>query len=101
MGVYWDALASIPSDLIACWRLPDADPSFDTYIDYVKPGRYEVHCDLVFGFNASRSQVLTIGGNVSNSVRQKQWPIAENGPIGNIDPTNKDAKVVCIIDCRL
>lgn len=92
---------AFPSDLSAFERLPDADPSRDTYIDYVKAGRYEAHCDFVVGFNASRSLVLTIGGNVCNSVRQKQWPIDENGPIGNIDPTNKDAKVVCIIDCRL
>lgn len=88
-------------DLIACERLTSADPTFDNYADYVKAGRYEAHCDFVVGANGDGTKLLTIGGNVGHSVKQKLWPINSKGLADKTDPTNPDATVICIIECLL
>ena len=88
-------------DLIACERRPDTEANFDTYIDFVKAGRFEAHCDFVVGFDVERKHAITIGGNVSNSVSQKSWPLNAEGRIGNRDPKSATASVICIIACLL
>jgi|GraSoiStandDraft_53_1057289.scaffolds.fasta_scaffold281745_2 hypothetical protein len=88
-------------DLIACERRKMDDANFDTYIDFVASGRYEAHCDFVIGLNDKKTRAITVGGNVGNSVSQKEWPLDENGRIGDRDPTSKIASVICIIECRL
>ena len=70
-------------------------------IDYVAAGRYEAHCDVVIGFNDKKTRAITVGGNVGNSVSRKEWPLDENGRIGDRDPTSRDAGVICVIECRL
>ena len=45
-------------------------------------------------------EVITIGGNVGNSVKTKCWPL-EKRKIGNIDPLSPSASVICVIECRL
>jgi hypothetical protein len=88
-------------DLIACERRPDTEANFDTYIDFVKAGRFEAHCDFVVGFDAEHKHAITIGGNVSNSVSQKSWPLNAEGRIGSHDPKSATASVICIIACLL
>jgi hypothetical protein len=88
-------------DLIACERRKDTDATFDNYIDFVKAGRFEAHCDFVVGFDAQNKNAITIGGNVGNSVAEKTWPLDGQGRIGNQDPRSSIAKVICIIECRL
>lgn len=88
-------------DLIACERRKNDDASFDTYIDFVKAGRFEAHCDFVVGMSDETRQVITIGGNVSHSVMSKEWPIDQNGRIGNHDPKSVASKVICIIETLL
>ena len=85
-------------DLIACERQPAINPNFDTYIDYVKQKKYEAHCDVVV--EVRDNEVVTIGGNVSNSVHRKHWPL-KNSRIGNFDPNSSTAAVICVIECRL
>jgi hypothetical protein len=88
-------------DLIACERRPDTEANFDTYIDFVKAGRFEAHCDFVVGFDAEHKHAITIGGNVGNSVSQKSWPLNAEGRIGDRDPKSATASVICIIECLL
>ncbi len=91
--------APIPGDLIACERQKQIDPNFDTYISYVAQGRYEAHCDAVV--EVSATALVTIGGNVGSSVREKRWPVDKNGMIGNADPGDATATVICVIETRL
>lgn len=84
-------------DLIACERQPSINPNFDTYADYVKQKKYEAHCDIVV--DVGRDELFTVGGNVSNSVCKKRWPL-KKGRIGNFDPKHSTAGVVCIIENR-
>ena len=86
-------------DLIACERQPTKNPNFDTYKDYVAAGKYEAHCDVVT--EVHDTHVITVGGNVSNSVKHKRWPLDSKGMIGNTDPTNSTASVICIVEDRL
>lgn len=86
-------------DLIACERVPKADPTFDDYPSYVAAGKYQSHCDFVVEVGASA--VTTVGGNVSDSVKTKTWPLDSKGRIGNADPVEKSKKVICIIECLL
>ncbi len=88
-----------PGDLIACERQPAIDPNFDTYKAYVAGGKYEAHCDVVT--EVHDKYLMTIGGNVSNSVTRKKWPLDTNGMIGNFDPQSSTAGVICVIDNRL
>lgn len=83
-------------DLIACERQPNFDPNFDTYEDYAASGKYEAHCDIVV--EKTPSAVVTIGGNVSNSVTKKSWALDANGMIQNHDPNSSKAVVICIIE---
>jgi len=96
-----DGYAPKVGDLIACERLESADPTFDNYIDFVKNGRYEAHCDYVIGFDAQKQNAITVGGNVSNSVKTKKWPLDGQGRIGRTDPNNASGGVICIIENRL
>jgi hypothetical protein len=88
-------------DLIACERRSLDDATFDTYIDFVVAGRFEAHCDFIVGFNEAKTKIITIGGNVGNSVKAKSWPLNSKGHVGDRDPTSSVAGVVCIIECRL
>ena len=88
-------------DLIACERRSLDDATFDTYIDFVVAGRFEGHCDFVVGFNEAKTKIITIGGNLGNSVKEKSWPLNSKGRVGDRDPTSSVAGVVCIIECRL
>jgi hypothetical protein len=88
-------------DLIACERRPSDDANFDTYIDFVKAGRFEAHCDFVVRFDAGNKHAITVGGNVGSSVTEKAWPLDANRRIGNRDPNSSKAGVICIIECRL
>lgn len=88
-------------DLIACERRDNDDANFDTYIDFVKAERYEAHCDFVVGISKEMQRVITIGGNVGQSVKSKEWPIDANGRIGNHDPGSSSSKVICIIETLL
>jgi hypothetical protein len=83
-------------DLIACERKPAIDPNFDTYKSYVAAGQYEAHCDIVTEIHDKH--VITIGGNVKNSVTRKKWPLDGNRMVGNHDPNNSTAGVICIIE---
>jgi len=85
-------------DLIACERRPDVDPTFDTYVDYVGKGKYEAHCDFVVAVGANRLSV--IGGNISDTVTRRDWPIS-SGLIQGVDPARPNNNVICIIECRL
>lgn len=85
-------------DMIACERQPAFNPNFDTYVDYVKQKKYEAHCDFVVSISGSK--LTTIGGNVSNSVKRKTWPLSK-GKIGNFDPLSPSAGVICVIECLL
>ena len=86
-------------DLIACERKPAVDPNFDTYKSFVAQGKYEAHCDVVT--EVHEKHVMTIGGNVSNSVTRKKWPLDAGKMIGNHDPLSATAGVICIIENRL
>lgn len=86
-------------DLIACERQAALNPSFDTYITYAAQGKYEAHCDFVV--EVTDKAVITIGGNVGNSVTRKTWKRDAQGYIGNTDPLSASATVVCIIECLL
>lgn len=88
-------------DLIACERRSSDDANFDTYPSFVASGRHEAHCDFVVGFVDNGRTAVTVGGNVSNSVMQKDWPLDANGRIGNHDPRSTTAKPICIIECLL
>lgn len=88
-------------DLIACERRVSDDANFDNYIDFVKAGRFEAHCDFVVGFNERKNKAITIGGNVGHSVSQKEWPLDKDGRIGNRDPKSRIANVICVIECLL
>ncbi|KXG87595.1 hypothetical protein ATO67_18280 [Agrobacterium bohemicum] len=83
-------------DLIACERKPSIDPNFDTYKSYVAAGQYEAHCDIVT--EVHDKFVITIGGNVKNSVTRKKWPLDGNKMIGNHDPGSSTSGVICIIE---
>ncbi|OAE47924.1 hypothetical protein A7J57_15090 [Agrobacterium tumefaciens] len=86
-------------DLIACERKPKIDPNFDTYKSYVAAGHYEAHCDIVTEIDDKH--IITIGGNVNNSVRRKKWPLDGGKMIGNHDPGEPTSGVICIIENRL
>lgn len=86
-------------DLIACERQKKIDPNFDTYIDFVAEGKFEAHCDIVT--EVHEKSVVTIGGNVSSSVMEKRWPLDKDGHIGNHDPGNSQATVICVIETLL
>ncbi|HET6161429.1 MAG TPA: DUF2272 domain-containing protein [Dongiaceae bacterium] len=88
-------------DLIACERRKDTDANFDTYIDFVKAGRFEAHCDFVVEIDQQKKNAITIGGNVGNSVSQKAWPLNVAGHIGDHDPNSPVASVICVIECLL
>lgn len=88
-------------DLIACERRANDDANFDTYIDFVKAEKYEAHCDFVVGFDAQKTRAFTIGGNVGNSVKRKEWPLDAQGHIGDRDPQSEIAHVICVIECLL
>jgi hypothetical protein len=88
-------------DLIACERRSDTNANFDNYIDFVKDEKYEAHCDFVVGVSKETNKAITIGGNVSHSVKSKEWPLNSKGRIGGHDPRDSNAKVICIIECRL
>lgn len=88
-------------DLIACERRPDTAANYDTYLDFVKAGRFEAHCDFVVGFDAEHKHAITIGGNVGNSVAQKKWPLRAQGRLGDHDPRSETASVICVIECLL
>jgi hypothetical protein len=88
-------------DLIACERRKDTDATFDTYIRHVAAGKFEAHCDFVVAIDAGARTLTTIGGNVSQSVKRKTWPINEQGRIGDHDPESKVARVICVIENRL
>lgn len=88
-----------PGDMIACERVAKADPTFDDYPAYVSAGKYESHCDFVVA--VGKSSVTTIGGNVSDSVKAKTWPLDSNGFIQDTDPKETDKGVICIIECLL
>ena len=88
-------------DLIACERRTDTDATFDTYIDLVADDKFEAHCDFVVEIDRQNRKLITIGGNVGNSVSQKTWPLDGQGRIGNQDPNSSIAKVICIIECLL
>lgn len=83
-------------DLIACERKPTIDPNFDTYKSYVAAGHYEAHCDIVT--EVYDKHVITIGGNVKNSVARKKWPLDGSKMIGNHDPGSSTSGVICIIE---
>lgn len=83
-------------DLIACERQKLTNPNFDTYKTYVAEGKYEAHCDIVTEIHPKH--VITIGGNVSNSVTRKKWPLDAAGMIGNTDPLSSNGSVICIIE---
>lgn len=42
---------------------------------------YDSHCDIVVAINKAANQVITIGGNVSNSVSKTIYPLNEKGLI--------------------
>lgn len=86
-------------DLIACERQPKVNPNFDTYKAYASAGKYEAHCDIVTEVHSSH--LITIGGNVSNSVSKKKWALDENKMIENFDPKDPTASVICVIENRL
>ena len=79
----------------------NTDATFDTYIDLVADDKFEAHCDFVVEIDRQNRKLITIGGNVGNSVSQKTWPLDGQGRIGNHDPNSSIAKVICIIECRL
>lgn len=83
-------------DLIACERRPEVDPNFDTYKAFVAAKKYEAHCDVVTEVHPKH--VVTIGGNVSNSVTRKTWPLDAAKMIANHDPLSANASVICIIE---
>lgn len=86
-------------DLIACERLPAEDPNFDTYVTYVGASKYQAHCDVVV--DVQDKYVITIGGNVSNSVKTKRWPLDAQKRIGNHDPGAPSSTMICVIENRL
>ncbi|WEK04321.1 MAG: DUF2272 domain-containing protein [Candidatus Devosia phytovorans] len=86
-------------DLIACERLKTLSPSFDTYPGYVAENKYQAHCDVVTEVHSDH--IATIGGNVSDSVRRKSWPLVGHGMIDNVDPWSPTANVICIIENQL
>ena len=83
-------------DLIACERKPKIDPNFDTYKKYVAAGHYEAHCDIVT--EVHDKHVITIGGNVNNSVSQKKWLFDTGKMIDDHDPGSSTSGVICIIE---
>lgn len=82
-------------DIIACERRDDANPTFDTYKSYVAAKKYEAHCDVVVEIDGNT--LKTIGGNVSNSVSQKTWPL-NGGKIESHSPNHPEYGVICIIE---
>jgi hypothetical protein len=91
-------------DLIACGRERAKTATFDTAASFIStapgaaPDHFPSHTDFVV--EVMGDKVVTIGGNVSNSVSRKNWPLNASGRIGTHDPHSSTASVICIMECR-
>jgi hypothetical protein len=85
-------------DLIACGRDSAKTATFDTaprFADH--EGFFPSHCDFVIGVDLANNNVLTVGGNVADSVKRKNWPLDRNKHIADKNPQSPSHNVICII----
>lgn len=79
-----------PGDLIAQWRKEkETDPDPDVSYDHQPDGSYYSHCDIVTEVNDS--QVLSIGGNVSDKVSESSFAL-----VGGLLKPSK--RLICIME---
>ncbi|ADU69796.1 DUF2272 domain-containing protein [Pantoea sp. At-9b] len=74
--------SAVPSvgDIICSGREYATNYSFEqAELAYKADGHYPSHGDIVVDVNREHGYVLTIGGNVSNSVNQKKLPLSDAG----------------------
>jgi hypothetical protein len=98
-----DAYTPKVGDLIACGRDRAKTATFSTAASFIDNSVdvdfFPSHTDFVVEVKSDK--VVTVGGNVGDSVGRKNWPLDTDHFIGEHDPQTPTASVICIMQCGI
>lgn len=99
-----DPYSAIPAvgDLICAGREYAEDYSFEqSELAYKTDTFYPSHSDVVIEVNRDHGYILTLGGNVDNSVTQKRLAISSKGILLDRPNGNKMLPWLALLQCKL
>jgi Uncharacterized protein conserved in bacteria (DUF2272) len=90
-------------DLVAGGREWAKNASFDTaetIVDTsVASDFFPSHTDFVV--EVSTAKIVTVGGNVAQTVKRKSWPLNPNGTLNLAASASPSSALICVMECRI